>query len=49
MTTTPRNNAGSIRVRAAMLTSALIALALIAVISYTFFAIRESLLRSGAR
>jgi PAS domain S-box-containing protein len=39
--------AGSIRLRAAILTSALIAITLIAVISYTFFAIRDSLLRTG--
>jgi PAS domain S-box-containing protein len=38
---------GSIRHRAAFLTSALIAVSLIAVIAYTFFAIRESLLRAG--
>lgn len=45
--TTPANNRGSIRVRAAALTSFLIALALIAVISYTFYATRERLLRAG--
>ena len=38
---------GSIRLRAAALTSALIAVALIAVIAFTFYAIRLILLRSG--
>ena len=44
---TAQSRSGSIRVRAAVLTSALIAVVLIAVISYTFYAHRESLLRSG--
>ena len=47
MTTTTPTRASSIRVRAAILTSVLIAVALIAVISYTFYAIRVSLIRSG--
>ena len=38
---------GSIRLRAAVLTSGLIAVALIAVIAFTFYAIRVILLRSG--
>jgi PAS domain S-box-containing protein len=46
-TTLAERAKGSIRLRAAVLTSALIAIALVAVIAYTFFAIRESLLRTG--
>jgi hypothetical protein len=38
---------GSIRLRAAILTSSLVAAALLAVIAYAFFAIREGLLRAG--
>ena len=37
----------SIRFRAAVLASALVAVALIAVISYTFWALRVTLLRAG--
>jgi PAS domain S-box-containing protein len=44
---TDRSGGGSIRLRAAVLTSALVALALIAVIAYTFFAMRSSLVRDG--
>jgi PAS domain S-box-containing protein len=46
-TTLAERAKGSIRLRAAVLTSALIAVALVAVIAYTYFAIRESLLRTG--
>lgn len=42
-----RRTRGSIRVRAAVLTSELIAIALVAVISYSFFATRAGLLRAG--
>jgi PAS domain S-box-containing protein len=42
-----RPSGGSIRLRAAVLTSALIALSLVAVISYTFFAVHGSLIEGG--
>jgi signal transduction histidine kinase/CheY-like chemotaxis protein len=45
--TADRAAGGSIRLRASILTSALIALALVAVISYTFLAVRTALLRAG--
>jgi PAS domain S-box-containing protein len=47
MATPTPDRGGSIRLRAAVLTSALVAVALIAVIAYTFFAIRISLVRVG--
>jgi PAS domain S-box-containing protein len=47
MTTPPADRGGSIRLRAAVLTSALVAIALAAVIAYTFVAVRVSLVRAG--
>jgi signal transduction histidine kinase/DNA-binding response OmpR family regulator len=42
-----QDNAGSIRFRAALLTSVLIAVALVAVIAYTHLALRQTLIRAG--